>query len=249
MTWSIMHFNISKNNFLNNFCMKKIFLLLVLSFILSACSYTSNDDSTYTSNDLSNAQYLAENALIKSQTSPTLYRLDDFILRHEVIDLAVKMRWIPLPENYTCKKYFSDVTTDERVCRTIELAADNGIISREQSQVLPMGTVTRAEALAILLKTEKISLSEPRRVVQDDGSTWSLYEDLKSFWFTQWQADMMDSLPNCLTINHGVSCEDGADLNMAIARFQPNTTALRSEVFEYAALMMWFRAEEDTDVQ
>ena len=51
---------------------------------------------------------------------------------------------------------------------------------------------------------------------------------------------MLDSLPNCLIIHHGVSCEDGADLNTAIVQFKPNTWALRSEVFEFAAIMSGF---------
>ncbi len=56
----------------------------------------------------------------------------------------------------------------------------------------------------------------------------------------------MDSLPNCLIINHGISCEDGAGTNAAIARFTPNSVALRSEVFEFAALMSGFIAGDDT---
>jgi hypothetical protein len=56
---------------------------------------------------------------------------------------------------------------------------------------------------------------------------------------------MMDSLPNCLIINHGVSCEDGADSNTAIAQFRPNVFALRSEVFEFAAIMSGFIAENN----
>jgi hypothetical protein len=46
----------------------------------------------YTSKDISNAQYLVNNAIIKSQKSPILYRLDDFILRQEVVGMALKMK-------------------------------------------------------------------------------------------------------------------------------------------------------------
>lgn len=56
----------------------------------------------------------------------------------------------------------------------------------------------------------------------------------------------MDSLPSCLIINHGISCEDGATSNTAIARFVPNQAALRSEVFEFAAIMSGFIAGDDT---
>ncbi len=85
-----------------------------------------------------------------------------------------------LPENYICKKYFTDATQNDWVCRALELAADNGIISRANTHARPTDRITRAEALAILLKTGKVSLSAPRRVTQPDGSVWSLYQDLKS---------------------------------------------------------------------
>lgn len=56
---------------------------------------------------------------------------------------------------------------------------------------------------------------------------------------------MLDSLPECSIINHGNSCEDGADTNRAFARFQPNALALRSEVFELSALMLGFKTAGD----
>jgi protein-disulfide isomerase len=199
----------------------------------------------YTPQDISNAQYLANNAIIKTQKSPILYRMDDYILRQEVIGIALKMKWITLPENYSCRKYFSDATTDDWVCRAVELAADNGIISRANTRARPTDKVTRAEALAILLKTGRVSLGEPRRVVQTDGTVWSLFQDLKNLGFTQWQADMIDSLPDCSLMNHGESCEDGSSANQVFARFQPNISAVRSSVFEFAALMMWFQAGDD----
>ncbi len=62
----------------------------------------------------------------------------------------------------------------------MELAADNGIISRANAEARPKDRITQSEALAILLKTGKISLTEPRRVVQSDGTIWSLFQDLKS---------------------------------------------------------------------
>jgi len=55
----------------------------------------------------------------------------------------------------------------------------------------------------------------------------------------------MDSLPNCLIIHHGVSCEDGAELNTAISQFKPNSQALRLEVFEFAAIMSGFISGDD----
>lgn len=220
--------------------MKKFSLLCTLFAATNVlCTFA------YTSNDFSNATYLANQGTIVTQSSDTQYRLDDRVLRQEIIGMALKMKWVILPENYSCKKYYSDTTNGGWVCAAIEIAADNGIISRENAKARPTDFVTRAEALTILLKTGKVSLTSPRRVTQADGSVWSLYQDLKKLWFTQWQADMMDSLPNCLIINHGVSCEDGADSNTAIAQFRPNVFALRSEVFEFAAIMSGFIAENN----
>lgn len=167
-----------------------------------------------------------------------MYRLDDFILRQEVVAIALKIKGINLPEGYICKGYFMDVPQNGWACRTMEIAAENGIISRENSYARPHIAATRSEALAILLKTGKVSLSEPRRVIQSDGAIWSLFEDLKIFGFTQWQADILDSLPNCLFINHGVSCEDGASTNYVFSRFMPNEFLSRSDAFEYAVLII-----------
>jgi hypothetical protein len=172
------------------------------------------------------------------QENPFLYRLDDVILRQEVVALALKMRGIDFPEKYICKGYFLDIPQDGWVCRTMEIAADNGIVSRENNYARPRAAATRSEALALLLKTGKVSLSEPRRVTQPDGTIWSLFEDLKILGFTQWQADMLDSLPNCLFINHGVSCEDGASTNYVFSRFMPNEFLSRSDAFEYAVLLL-----------
>lgn len=51
---------------------------------------------------------------------------------------------------------------------------------------------------------------------------------------------MIDSLPDCSIIYHGNTCEDGATANQVFGAFQPNRVALRSEVFEFAALMLGF---------
>jgi hypothetical protein len=56
-----------------------------------------------------------------------------------------------LPENYKCKKYFADAIKNDWVCRAVELAADNGIITRSNKYANPGKFVTRAEALAIVM--------------------------------------------------------------------------------------------------
>lgn len=81
-------------------------------------------------------------------------------------------------------------------------------------------------------------LTKPRRIEQSDGSTWSLYEDLKGLGFTQWQADLLDSGIDCRIFNANIACEDGADFNTAVARFRPNAAATRAEVFGFTRYIM-----------
>lgn len=106
-----------------------------------------------------------------------------------------------LPENYQCKGYYTDTRSNGWICRAIEIAADHGIISRNNMQARPHDPITRAESLAIMIKASLYPLTKPRRIEQPDGSTWSLYEDLKSYGYTQWQADMMDSISDCRIYN------------------------------------------------
>ena len=73
--------------------------------------------------------------------------------------MALKVKGITLPENYKCKKYFADVTSSsDWVCRVIEVAADNGIITRNNKYANPGMYITRAEALAMVMKAEGITI-------------------------------------------------------------------------------------------
>ncbi len=64
--------------------MKKIFLSLFLSLACISFAYTSEDTS--------NAHYLADQGIITKQTVTSKYRLDDKILRQEVIGMALKIK-------------------------------------------------------------------------------------------------------------------------------------------------------------
>ncbi len=203
---------------------KKFCSLLILCPLL-ACAYTSTD--------ISNASYLADAGLIVQQSSEAEYRLNNRITRAEAIGTALKLKWISLPENYQCRKYFSDVTKNDWICRAIELAADNGIISRANIKARPQDSITRAESLAIMIQASLYPIQKPRRVEQTDWSIWSLYEDVKHLGFTQWQADLLDSGIDCKIFNWGIACEDGADFNTAVANFRPNIPAARAEVFGF----------------
>ena len=64
--------------------MKKIFLLSSLCFIISSFGFTSEDTA--------NANFLADQKIVTKQTTATGYRLDDKILRQEVIGMALKVK-------------------------------------------------------------------------------------------------------------------------------------------------------------
>jgi hypothetical protein len=123
--------------------MKK-FQLIVISSLIIACGVFAAPA------DENNANFLAQEGVIVDQSSnPANYRFGDKILRQEIVAIALKMRGVELPQNYACKKYFSDVTANDWICRAVELASDHGIISRN-TIFRPKDFVTRAEALAML---------------------------------------------------------------------------------------------------
>ncbi len=135
--------------------MKKVFLLLSCLTALQSFGLYSDEDVGY-------ASLLAEKNIIQQQANPDKYNLDKEVLRQEVIAIALKIKGITLPENYTCKKYFNDVTKNDWVCRAIEIAADNGIISRTNKSARAKDTVSQEEATAILMNAKGISY--PRNV-------------------------------------------------------------------------------------
>ena len=66
---------------------KRIFL-----FLLFACMFSFGITLAYTSEDFSNANYLADQQIVVKQTMASKYRLDDKILRQEVIGMALKVK-------------------------------------------------------------------------------------------------------------------------------------------------------------
>lgn len=101
------------------------------------------------------ANTLGSRNIIVYQNSLWGYRLNDNILRQESLGIAVKLgNKITLPNNYSCKWYFRDVTSTRPntwACRIAELGADSQIITRSRSDFYPERSITRAEALAMLM--------------------------------------------------------------------------------------------------
>ena len=142
----------------------------------------------YTSEDLSNANSLADQGIVTKQTTASKYRLDDKILRQEVIAMALKVKWVALPENYKCKKYFADATKSDWICRAVELAADNGIITRSNKKANPGKYVTRAEALAMMMKADDIEVQKSIGM-----SEWFGYYDKNGNMANDWQSDVLET--------------------------------------------------------
>lgn len=98
--------------------MKKIITLILLSsFVVATFGYTTND--------VSQANYLASKRIIKDWSSePKNYRFDDYIARSEIMGMVLAM--MNITRNAHCRGDFADVPKSDTdwVCRTIETAAD-----------------------------------------------------------------------------------------------------------------------------
>ena len=205
--------------------MKK-FQLIVISSLILACGVFA------TVADENNANLLAQEGIIVDQSSnPTHYRFGDKILRQEIVAIALKMRGVELPQNYACKKYFSDVTANGWVCRAVELAADNGIISKTNNKFRATDSVTRAEALAMLSGVVCL----PRLTLQEYTLLQSANPELIEQHSNKndWQKTLWESI-SFGNKDDGLSSMNSADNWTDVQKKQsnnPNDAILRSEVF------------------
>jgi hypothetical protein len=145
----------------------------------------------YTQIDVDNANFLAEKGLITKQNSGDTYRLRDRITRAELVGIALKLRWTPLPENYQCKKYFSDVINNDWVCRAVEIAADEGLISRSNKYFYPQRSITKVESLSIILKASGLleKIPEPLSYIDSNFVFVPRNINIESYLDTQWTKD------------------------------------------------------------
>ncbi len=129
--------------------MKTCFAVII--FFLSVASGIAFG---YTNTDIIYAQALAKNGIIIDHSAdPENYRFDDSISRAELTSIALKIRGTILPEDYSCKIYYTDVTVNDWICRAVELSADAWLISREKTLFNPNRDVSKSEALSILMKS------------------------------------------------------------------------------------------------
>ncbi len=174
---------------------------------------SSSASPSNTPNSLTeDSHILSEAGIIMKQDNESAYRLNDNVLRQEVIGMAVKIWWFSLPDNYSCRKLFSDVTQTKPnnwACRAVEVSADNWIISRANSIFRPEENITRAEALAILLKAANIQIQEYNGISKYSDTTLA------------WQINVVNTALSKWII-------DGTE------NFYPNRPATRGEIFNMA---------------
>jgi hypothetical protein len=131
--------------------MKKIILLslCVIAGSTSALQFISD-------NGLKSAKYLADLWFIQKRGTDAEYNINSYVTRAELTAIALKFAGEKVPEPYTCKKYFEDVTKNDWVCAVVEKAADIGLISRNNKKFDPQRNISSPEAIALVLRSSKL---------------------------------------------------------------------------------------------
>ncbi len=112
---------------------------------------------------LSDANELANASIINKQATDEAHNLQSLVLRQEVIGMAMKLSGITLPTEHICRNIFKDVANakpNNWICRAVEIAVENGIVSSANKNFNPESNITRAEALALLMKAAGIKIQE-----------------------------------------------------------------------------------------
>lgn len=209
--------------------MKKFFLLFALcSFIFSL-----NEVLAYTSDDAAIANALADaDIIVPHKNNIDAYRLDDTVARQEVIGMTLKLKGVALPLTYDCKGYFTDATfdknsTDAWVCRAVELAADRGLITQENTTTRPRDKITKAEALAMIWKGAGMDID-----TSDDAD--GTFYDANGTIAVDWQENLLQSARKMGVISPTKNDDKWL--------WKHNTPATRKEVF---AIIATFQALKD----
>ena len=197
--------------------------LSVSIVLLSACSVFAYQDA-----DITTANSLAsQNIIVDQSQSPDKYNLDAKILRQEVIAMALKFKGITLPENYSCKGYYSDTKKNDWVCRAVEIAADNGIITRANKQANPTQYITWSEALAMMMRAGWISIEQ---YTSPDRNLLFITQGATSP--KDWQIDVMNSAMTQGIIYPYVINQEGFE-SPYLYSWNYNDFILRREVFDF----------------
>lgn len=201
-------------------------------FVFCTLYLALNEVHAYTSADVAIANGLADaNIIVDQRTNPDKYRLDESISRQEVIGMTLKLKNVALPNNYTCKGYFTDATfskshPDAWVCRAVELAADRGLITRDNAKTRPGDTITKAEALALAWKGSGMDIE----VHDDEDGT---FYDASGKAAEKWQENLLQT-----ALEAGViTATQDASGGFVKLLWNHNSPATRKEVFAIIATL------------
>lgn len=157
----------------------------------------------------SNWDILANAWIITKRDNQEDYRVNDFVLRQEVVWMGIKVMGKNLMDWYSCRNIFKDVSTakpNDWACRAIETSADSWIVSTKNKSFRPEDKITRAEALAIIMKAANINWSD---------IVLSSYSDVN----VDWQIKLVNKALDLGIIDKTTN-------------FRPNENATRWEIFD-----------------
>lgn len=205
--------------------MKKIISLSIFGLL----TLSGTQVFGYTSDDVAIANSLADaDIIVPHKNNLDAYRLDETIARQEVIGMTLKLKGVALPLTYDCKGYFTDATFDKDsadawVCRAVELAADRGLITQENTTTRPRDRITKAEALAMIWKGAGLDISTS---TGDDGT----FFDANGTAAVDWQENLLQSARAAGIITPTVSGDK--------LLWKHNTPATRKEVFAIISTLL-----------
>lgn len=157
------------------------------------------------------AEALADAKVITKSSTEAGYRLADNALRQEVAGMMMALNKATYADNFACANKFSDVSATKPnswICKIVETALSKGLISAN-AKFRPEDKITRAEALAMILKGQGIEIT---------AASKSSFNDVKEGW----QVNVTETALAKKIIS-------------ANASFRPNDNITRGELFVLAA--------------
>lgn len=111
---------------------------------------------------VSDADFLAERWIISKRKNASAYKVWESVKRQEVVLIALKLLNIYLPEDYTCRWIYKDVTANKPntwACQVVEMAVKKGVISAKWDYFKPEENISVAESLSMLMKAANIRIN------------------------------------------------------------------------------------------
>ena len=191
------------------------YLALCVGILSISASYA------YTSTDCSTVESLANRGFVSYKSNCRDYNLDKTISRQEVAAVALKVaescgtiQNTPPVGDFYCANIFRDVTNNSPntwACRAIETLANANIVSQNNAYFRPIGNITRAEALVIILDSAGL----PAQSASYDDWRFTNSDAVN------WQKPIIQ-----YAYDNGIISTIGG--------FSANRYAYRSEIFNYA---------------